>query len=269
MLRIVSLLENEECLDAAKGGNVHLQLGYFEMAAADAKDGLEPFSRFTLQYGLELAARLKQRWPGTRVQYCTLVNDLGQVCGENACSIEQPPASASLEDKLARVRDVLGKSGIPAANHSFFYEKNLKNRGLRALTNLLASAHPNLQQVEDDDGSVRIMLRTRPTQSIHLATRRGASLIGKCPIIMGTFYREAVALLAHRFYRDSRPSLVVDLCHLIDKDKVQRGVEVFRALSATARTPSGQATPPVRLSIVPVFMDDAAGGVFPQCTKFN
>ena len=267
MHRVIAVLEAQRSLaDDNNGANVLLQCGYFE-TNADTGGKLDEFARITLREGLALAQALKQRWPGTRIQYCTLVNDLGQVCGESVCSIDRLPSPANAETIQAEVRKALRDGGVAEAHHTFFFEKNLKNRGLRALKSQLAAKHPKLEQVTDEDDSTRIMLRTRPTQAIHLATRRGSSIIGKCPVIMGAFYREAFSQLSTRFYRDSRPQWVIDLCHVVDRDKVLRGIDVFRTfgpVQAARAVCEAEKVPLPKASLVPVFMDESGSDIFPH-----
>jgi hypothetical protein len=260
MEKIFELLEAERYMVPRKGANVLVQCGYYEtFSSAEAAD---PFCELTLGLGLELAKEIRARWPGARVQFCTLVNDLGQVCGTEACEL---PATLSAGDPDAvrrQVAELFVAHGVPAAHHRFFFERTLKNRGLRLLKKQIGAGHPKVQIHEDDtDGSEAIVLRQGPTRSIHLATRRGAALTGKCPVIMSAFYRDALDALGNQFHLDTRPRLVIDLCHTIDREKVLRGIDVLRALDAFA--PAGAPG----AALLPVFLDDRGEQLLPRFAR--
>lgn len=270
---VLSFLEARQCLAGPRGANVLLQLGYFDAPAGATAAPLDEFALLTCHLGLELANQLKQRWRGTRVQFCTLVNDLGQSCGSEAavCTIAQAGdfggPSATAQAMQAQIVGTLREADVPAAHHAFFFERNLRNRGLRLVKAGLSSQHPRLSRVEDDDGSAQIFLRGQGLQKILVATQQGDALTGKCPVILGAFYRDAVTLLRHRFSQDTRPTLVIDLCHLVDRDKVLRGIEVARLLGQEgmpAPANAGGAT-----HLVPLFLDGAGEDFFPHCAPFQ
>ena len=266
---ILSFLEAHQCLAGPCGANVLLQCGYFDTShPTAATDPADDFALLTCRLGLALARQLKQHWPGTRVQFGTLVNDLGQSCGADdaaACPVSTPDqAVMATPATRARISEMLRAAQVPADHHAFFFERNLRNRGLRMIKSGLSHGHPRLIHVDDGDSQSRIFLQAQGMQRILVATRRGQALTGKCPVIMGAFYRDAVSLLRHRFHQDSRPSLVIDLCHLADRDKVLRGIEVARALGTAA---DAAAHPPAHL--VPVFLDSAGGSLFSHCAPFQ
>jgi hypothetical protein len=259
---IQSFLEAQQCLAGTRGANVLLQCGYFDAADAMGEEA-DDFALLTCRLGLALARQLKQRWPGTRVQFCTLVNDLGQTCSDaSACTV--PPERTSGTAMQARIANLLQAAQVPIAHHAFLFERNLRNRGLRMIKGGLSRRHPRLNRVADGE-SAQIFLLANGLQKILVATEQGRTLTGKCPVIMGAFYRDAVALLRNRFHQDTRQSLVIDLCHLVDRDKVLRGIAVARALGDGA-PPTGPIPP--RASLVPVFMDSAGGAFFPHCTPY-
>lgn len=261
MQTILDLLA-AECMTPRKGANVLVQCGYYETFSA--AEGLGPFSERTLELGVELAAAVKERWPGARVQFCTLVNDLGQVCGADACELPAAPPTGSPEALRRRVAEFFAARGIPAAYHAFFFERTLKNRGLRLLKKQIRAGHPRITCTDDDEnGSTRIVLRAGPARTIHLATQTGTVLTGKCPVIMSTFYRDALDSLGNHFHLDSRPRVVVDLCHTIDRDKVLRGVDVLRTLDAFA--PAGATA----AGVVPVFLDDGGEPLPPRYASIH
>ena len=118
------------------------QIVYLEGGYYDTRFGPQDFSKNTLSMAVNIAEEIvKRKYKVTRVILGVLVNNIGIVCGEDACVIPNKIYDSKNDEALVIPKiltDVLTASMITKNDPVIFTnEKTLRNRGLRLVKEIV------------------------------------------------------------------------------------------------------------------------------------
>lgn len=216
MKRVLDVLE-EQIIGKDKHLNVLIQGGYFESHA-----GIDEFSINTLKKAKELGHHLTEKYRKIKITHGLLINDLGQSCSGEACSVSSllSTAPATLEKQIKDLQKITGTTDI---NLVIATERHMKNVGLRKIKRLIKKSNHLSRSIYplEDNHSKKWFLSSDASDDILLFEERGLNWIAKCPVIMGAYYHTMLKLIG----TTNSISIVIDFCAANDKNKVLKGAE--------------------------------------------
>jgi len=147
-----------------------------------------------------------------------LVNDLGMICGSDACTI-----NANNDVEMQKLIDTFCTKFPDFSNH-VKTEKHMKNRGLRKIKKIIKrelAPSALLYPIERSPLHIDWYHQSEPDNDILLFQEKHESWIAKCPTIMGAYY-----LTCMQDIDSDADSVIIDFCSFSDRDKVKKGAEV-------------------------------------------
>lgn len=194
---------------------------------------------------MELATFFRSSEVEHNITIGVLVNDLGMICGDNACNI-----SPKMDNAVQELIDGFC-SNFPDFSSHVRTEKHMKNKGLRKIKKIIKR--------KLDQSSLLYPIEYSPTHTdwyhqseldndILLFQEKHESWIAKCPTIMGAYY-----LTCMKDIDSDADSVIIDFCSFSDRDKVKKGAEVaLRGFSY------GESFQSQTMSIFPILTDEDA-----------
>lgn len=237
---------------------VFIEGGHYDPRFVEEDDMV--FAEESLRAALELATNLVLKYKkAVKIVLGVLVDNLGQECGADACSIPLPAGEPVVEEALdvdegeenasggrkkkkkkekpklpESLEDILTE--YPIARRDMLvvtHERAAKNRAVRAIRNYIKSdalSQLPLDVVEESDDVTRVYF-TGPDGNVLLATRNGEAWSAQCPAIMGVHFDEVFTALDKRFFkRQSSPRVVIDFSEAADRSKVTNGSKAALSL---------------------------------------
>ena len=247
---VLSIVRKQVC--AHECTVVFLEAGHFKL-----NTNVETFSTQSLEDAVCLGKYLINTFKKqVRVVFGILVDDLGQECGIDKCSVsvltnnDQTAVDRAIPKPLL---DILKQEQryVKLDRVLLFSEKTAKNRSIKHLKNAISSYATNVI-TEGEQGDVDVYCANQPYGRILLAKKKDKTFNAYCPSIMGQHYADVFAKLAERFFERSC-FITIDWSEMMDNSKVLSGTQAFKRVFCN--TPSKKMT----LTIINIFFADDKG----------
>lgn len=207
---------------------VYLEGGYY-----DTRFGPQDFSFNTLSACMDITKELiKKQYGITRVVLGILANNIGQVCGEDSCVIainvnKNDNENVELPQSLG---NIINNTGFVTRDQVMFTtEKNLRNRGIKLIKNLIKKPQKYSLIMDKKTESQEICSIVIEGKKIPLAIKKGETWAARCPLIMGQHYVDIFIKNAKKF-GSSTNQIIIDMCEMYDRHKVNNGAKFARLL---------------------------------------
>jgi hypothetical protein len=198
--------------------------GYFE-------SGVDEFSLNTFALAHRLGGAVRRLHRRNKVLYDVIHNDLGMVCGADACVLPAaaPPVDLSPLRAAARVDFTVTR------------ERTLRNRATRSMKKWLKDPSVDKRFFREGD---EIRYRSRSYDQVLAGVAKENHVVPRCPLIVNEYFTDYFARLRQFTFCEHR--YVVDVNSFADRDKILKGAEIY-----LRRTNSPHET------IIAVFVDAA------------
>lgn len=203
---------------------IYLEGGYF-----DTRFGPKEFSTNTLKACIKVAEELiKKKYNIMRVTLGILINNIGIICGEDACIIGGQKNDVKSEDNVMipeLLKDMLKKSKVTKEDQIIINERTLRNRGIRTIKDIVKDPEKYSLEMETNSNNEILYSITINGSKIPLAIKRGARWVARCPLIMGQHYADLYVKNAKK-YGNTTNQLLIDMCEMYDRHKVNNGAKI-------------------------------------------
>lgn len=205
------------------------QIVYIEGGYYDTRFGPNEFSTNTLRASIEAVEEIiKKRYKITRVVLGVLINNIGITCGEDVCVIApQEDNSKDNEDTVIPevLENMLQKSKVAKGDQVITNERTLRNRGIRTIKEIVREPEKYFLETEVNANDEVLYSTTIKGTKIPLAIQKGERWVARCPLIMGQHYIDLYIKNAKK-YGNSTNQLLIDMCEMYDRHKVNNGARV-------------------------------------------
>jgi hypothetical protein len=198
--------------------------GYFE-------SGVDEFSLNTFALAHRLGGAVRRMHRRNKVLYDVIHNDLGMVCGADACALPAAAGPVDLSPLLAAAK----------VDFTVTRERTLRNRATRTMKKWLKDPATDRRFVRDGD---EIRYRSRSYEQVLAGVVKENHVVPRCPLIVNEYFTDYFARLRQFTFCEHR--YVVDINSFADRDKILKGAEIY-----LRRANSPQET------IIAVFVDAA------------
>ncbi len=217
-------------LESASYSQGKRQIVYLEGGYYDTRFGPQDFSTNTLSMVINISEEIvKRKYKITRVILGVLVNNIGIVCGEDACVISNKENDSKSDEALVIPKvltDMLKESKVTKNDPAIFTnEKTLRNRGLRLVKEIVGSPKKYsivLDKNKDGEDLCSVMIGE---DKIPLTIKKGKTWAARCPLIMGQHYADLYIKISKK-YGENINLLVVDMGEMYDRHKMNNGAKV-------------------------------------------
>jgi hypothetical protein len=179
--------------------------GYFE-------SGIDEFSLNTFAFAHRVGSAVRRMHRRNKVRYDVIHNDLGMVCGTDACVL---PAAGGPVD-LSPLRAAAG------VEFTVTRERTLRNRAARTMKKWLADPGTDRRFYRDGD---EIRYRSRSYEQVLAGVAKENHVVPRCPLIVNEYFTDYFARLRRFTFAEHR--YVVDISSFADRDKVLKGAEIY------------------------------------------
>jgi hypothetical protein len=179
--------------------------GYFE-------SGIDEFSLNTFALAHRLGGAVRRLHRRNKVLYDVIQNDLGMVCGADACTL---PAAAEPVD-LRPLR------AVAPVEFTVTRERTLRNRATRTMKKWLKDPGTDRRFFRDGD---EIRYRSRSYEQVLAGVAKENHVVPRCPLIVNEYFTDYFARLRRFTFCEHR--YVVDINSFADRDKILKGAEIY------------------------------------------
>lgn len=192
-------------VDPARRSATLVAGGYFE-------SGVDEFSLNTFALGHRLGSEIRRMHRRNKVRYDVIHNDLGMVCGADACSLTAAAGPVDLSPLKAVAR----------TDFTVTRERTLRNRAARTMKKWLADPGSDRRfRLEGDE----IHYRSRSYEQVLAGVVKENHVVPRCPLIVNEYFGDYFARLRQFTFCEHR--YVVDISSFADRDKVLKGAEIY------------------------------------------
>lgn len=195
-------------VDPARRSATLVAGGYFE-------SGVDEFSLNTFALAHRLGGAIRRLHRRNKVRYDVIHNDLGMVCGAQACTL---PAAAGPVD-LSPLNSAASAAG---ADFTVTRERTLRNRAARTMKKWLADPGTDRRFYLDGD---EIRYKSRTYEQVLAGVAKDNHVVPRCPLIVNEYFGDYFARLRQFTFCEHR--YVVDISSFADRDKVLKGAEIY------------------------------------------
>ena len=192
--------------------------------------GPQDFSINTLSMAIHVAEEIvKRKYKVTRVLLGVLVNNIGIVCGEDACVIPNKESDFNNNEALVVphiLTDMLNKSKVTKNDPVIFTnERTLRNRGLRLVKEIVDESKKYSIVMDKNKEGADLCSVLIEEDKIPLTIKKGKTWAARCPLIMGQHYADLYIKISKK-YGENINLLIVDMGETYDRHKMNNGAKV-------------------------------------------